>query len=79
VVRVTRLDRLAGLTSDLSKMLAAITEEKAAFRSLGDTWADTTAPQAHSILTELCTLRSSNAISSAPALARIGNAPSRPA
>ena len=39
---VTRLDRLARSTRDLLNTLAAISEKKAGFRSLGDTWADTT-------------------------------------
>src|SRR5260370_34373311 len=42
VVTVTRLDRLARSTRDLLNTLAAITGKKAGFRSLGDTWADTT-------------------------------------
>ena len=42
VLMVTRLDRLAGSTRDLLNTLARITERKAGFRSLGDTWADTT-------------------------------------
>jgi hypothetical protein len=41
-VTVTRLDRLARSTRDLLNTLAAITGKKAGFRSLGDTWADTT-------------------------------------
>ena len=44
VVTVTRLDRLARSTRDLLNTLAAITDKKAGFRSLGDTWADTTTP-----------------------------------
>jgi hypothetical protein len=36
------LDRLARSTRDLLNTLAAITGKKAGFRSLGDTWADTT-------------------------------------
>ena len=40
VVMVTRLDRLARSTRDLLNSLAAITEKKAGFRSLGDAWAD---------------------------------------
>jgi DNA invertase Pin-like site-specific DNA recombinase len=39
---VTRLDRLARSTRDLLNTLAATTEKKAGFRSLGDAWADTT-------------------------------------
>jgi DNA invertase Pin-like site-specific DNA recombinase len=42
VVMVTRFDRLARSTRDLLNTLAAITEKKAGFRSLGDAWADTT-------------------------------------
>ena len=42
VLMVTRLDRLARSTRDLLNTLAAITGQKAGFRSLGDTWADTT-------------------------------------
>jgi DNA invertase Pin-like site-specific DNA recombinase len=39
---VTWLDRLARSTRDLLNTVAAITAKKAGFRSLGDTWADTT-------------------------------------
>ena len=42
VLMVTRLDRLARSTRDLLNTLAAITDRKAGFRSLGDAWADTT-------------------------------------
>src|SRR5579863_6077133 len=42
VLTVTRLDRLARSTRDLLNTLAAIADRKAGFRSLGDTWADTT-------------------------------------
>src|ERR1700736_1177436 len=42
VLTVTRLDRLARSTRDLLNTLAAITGKKAGFKSLGDTWADTT-------------------------------------
>jgi hypothetical protein len=44
VLMVTRLDRLARSTRDLLNTLAAITEKKDGFRSLADTWADTTTP-----------------------------------
>jgi DNA invertase Pin-like site-specific DNA recombinase len=37
VLTVTRLDRLARSTRDLLNTLAAITDKKAGFRSLGDT------------------------------------------
>src|SRR5476649_1403141 len=39
---VTRLDRLARSTRDLLNTLGTIADRKASFRSLGDTWADTT-------------------------------------
>ncbi len=39
---VTRLDRLARSTRDLLNTLATVADPKAGFRSLGDTWADTT-------------------------------------
>src|ERR1700691_4906189 len=42
VLMVTRLDRLARSTRDLLNILATIAEKRAGFRSLGDTWADTT-------------------------------------
>src|SRR6266478_3492044 len=42
VLTVTRLDHLTRSTRDLLNTLAAITGKKAGFRSLGDTWADTT-------------------------------------
>src|SRR5271154_3920998 len=44
VLMVTRLDRLARSTRDLLNTLAAITGKEAGFRSLADTWADTTTP-----------------------------------
>lgn len=53
VVLVTRLDRLARSTRDLLNVLAAITEKGAAFRSLGDPWADTTTPHGRLMLTVL--------------------------
>jgi DNA invertase Pin-like site-specific DNA recombinase len=42
VLMVTRLDRLARSTRDLLNTLAAIADREAGFRSLSDTWADTT-------------------------------------
>src|SRR4051794_11377473 len=50
---VTRLDRLARSTRDLLNTLAAITGKQAGFRSLGDTWADTTTPHGRLMLTIL--------------------------
>ena len=53
VLVVTRLDRLARSTRDLLNVLAAIAERKACFRSLKDTWADTTTPHGRLMLTVL--------------------------
>ena len=53
VLMVTRLDRLARSTRDLLNTLAAITDCKAGFRSLGDTWADTTTAHGRLMLTVL--------------------------
>ncbi len=50
VLMVTRLDRLARSTRDLLNTLAAITGKKAGFKSLGDTWADTTTAQRLAVL-----------------------------
>jgi DNA invertase Pin-like site-specific DNA recombinase len=53
VVTVTRFDRRARSTRDLLNTLAAITEKKAGFRSLGDAWADTTTPHGRLMLAVL--------------------------
>ena len=53
VLMVTRLDRLARSTRDLLNTLAAIADRKAGFRSLGDTWADTTTSHGRLMLTVL--------------------------
>src|SRR5258706_1369519 len=53
VLTVTRVDRLARSTRDLLNTLAAITGKKAGFRSLGDTWADTTTSHGRLMLTVL--------------------------
>src|SRR6201986_4837018 len=53
VLMVTRLDRLARSTRDLLNTLAAIADRKAGFRSLTDTWADTTTPHRRLMLTVL--------------------------
>ena len=50
---VTRLDRLARSTRDLLNVLATVSERRAAFKSLADTWADTTTPHGRLILTVL--------------------------
>lgn len=53
VLMVMRLDRLARSTRDLLNILAVIAERKAGFRSLGDTWADTTTAHGRLMLTVL--------------------------
>jgi DNA invertase Pin-like site-specific DNA recombinase len=53
VLLVTRLDRLARSTRNLLNVLAAITAQGAAFRSLHDAWADTTTPHGRLMLTVL--------------------------
>ncbi len=53
VLMVTRLDLLARSTRDLLNTLAAITDRKAGFRSLGDAWADTTTAHGRLMLTVL--------------------------
>jgi DNA invertase Pin-like site-specific DNA recombinase len=53
VLVVTRLDRLARSTRDLSNVLATIGERQAGFRSLKDAWADTTTPHGRLMLTVL--------------------------
>ena len=50
---VTRLDRLARSTRDLLNILAKITERGATFKSLADTWADTTTAHGRLMLTVL--------------------------
>ena len=75
VLMVTRLDRLARSTRDLLNTLAAITGRKAGFRSLGDTWADTTTSHGRLMLTVLAGWRSLNAILSARGRARAERAP----
>lgn len=49
----TRLDRLARSTPDLLNTLAAIADNGAGFRSLGDAWADTTTAHGRLMLTVL--------------------------
>ena len=56
VLLVTRLDRLARSTRDLLNMLATISERGASFRSLRDTWADTTNAHGRLIITVLAGL-----------------------
>jgi DNA invertase Pin-like site-specific DNA recombinase len=53
VLVVTHLDRLARSTRDLLNVLATVGERKAGFRSLKDSWADTTSPHGRLMLTVL--------------------------
>jgi DNA invertase Pin-like site-specific DNA recombinase len=53
VLLVTRLDRLARSTRDLLNTLDVIGKAQAGFRSLADTWADTTTPHGRLMLTVL--------------------------
>jgi DNA invertase Pin-like site-specific DNA recombinase len=53
VVMVTRLDRLARSTRDLLNILDSIAKRGAGFKSLHDTWADTTTPLGRLMLTVL--------------------------
>ena len=58
---VTRLDRLARSTRDILNTLATITGKGTGFRSLNDTWADTTTAHERLMLTVLGGLPSSSA------------------
>jgi DNA invertase Pin-like site-specific DNA recombinase len=53
VLLVTWLDRLARSTRDLLNVLDAVGKVGAGFRSLADTWADTTTPHGRLMLTVL--------------------------
>src|SRR3979490_2427498 len=53
VLVVTRLDRLARSTRDLLNLLGAVAKQGAGFKSLKDTWADTTTPHGRLMLTVL--------------------------
>ena len=53
VLMVTRLDRLARSTRDLLNIIDVIAKAGAGFKSLGDTWADTTTPHGRLMLTVL--------------------------
>lgn len=50
---VSRLDRLARSTRDLLNILDTLAKRGASFRSLGDSWADTTPPHGRLMLTVL--------------------------
>jgi DNA invertase Pin-like site-specific DNA recombinase len=53
VLIVSRLDRLARSTRDLLNIVGAVAERGASFRSLADSWADTTTPHGRLMLTVL--------------------------
>jgi DNA invertase Pin-like site-specific DNA recombinase len=53
VLVVTRLDRLARSTRDLLNLLRDVADKGAGFKSLRDTWADTTTPHGRLMLTVL--------------------------
>jgi len=53
VLMVTRLDRLARSTRDLLNIVDAIAQAGAGFKSLADTWADSTTPHGRLMLTVL--------------------------
>ena len=50
---VTRLDRLARSARDLLNVLGAVADKGAGFKSLRDTWADTTTSHGRLMLTVL--------------------------
>jgi DNA invertase Pin-like site-specific DNA recombinase len=50
---VTRLDRLARSTRDLLNVLATVADQGASFKSLADTWIDTSSPTGKLMLTVL--------------------------
>jgi DNA invertase Pin-like site-specific DNA recombinase len=56
VLLVTRLDRLARSTRDLLNALDTISKVGAKFKSLADTWADTTTPHGELMVTVLAGL-----------------------
>jgi DNA invertase Pin-like site-specific DNA recombinase len=53
VLTVTRLDRLARSTRDLLNVIDAVSKRGAGFKSLKDSWADTTSPHGRLMLTIL--------------------------
>jgi DNA invertase Pin-like site-specific DNA recombinase len=53
VLMITRLDRLARSSRDLLNIIKQVTDAGATFRSLKDTWADTTTSHGRLILTVL--------------------------
>jgi DNA invertase Pin-like site-specific DNA recombinase len=68
VLMVTRLDRLARSTRDLLNILHVLGERSIGFKSLADSWADTTTPHGRLLLPTSARKRSS-------ALLRAGRRP----
>src|SRR6516164_6752560 len=66
VLVVTRLDRLARSTRDLLNTLHELAERKVGFKSLGDTWADTTTAHGRLMVTVLAGLAELSVNSSLP-------------
>jgi DNA invertase Pin-like site-specific DNA recombinase len=60
VLIATRLDRLARSTRDLLNVLDAVAKRGAGFRSLKDSWADTTTGHGQLMITVLIGLRNLN-------------------
>jgi DNA invertase Pin-like site-specific DNA recombinase len=56
ILLVTRLDRLARSTRDLLNVLDAVSRAGAKFKSLADSWADTTTPHGELMITILAGL-----------------------
>jgi DNA invertase Pin-like site-specific DNA recombinase len=56
ILLVTRLDRLARSTRDLLNVLDTVSKAGAKFRSLADSWADTTTPHGELMITILAGL-----------------------
>jgi DNA invertase Pin-like site-specific DNA recombinase len=56
IVLISRLDRLARSTRDLLNILGQIADRGAAFRSISDSWADTTTAHGRLMLTVLAGL-----------------------
>ena len=51
ILVVTRLDRLAHLTSDLLQIAERLIEKSVALQSLDEPWADTTSPSSRMVMT----------------------------
>jgi DNA invertase Pin-like site-specific DNA recombinase len=74
---VTRLDRLARSTRDLFNTVEDIAAKKAGFKSLGDTWADSTTPHGRLMLAVLSGLAEFESSLILARTGEAGNAPER--